>query len=156
MLELLRKWAGYILVKLLMTTKSLLELADNRDVESINRTRLTPYYLVSRLINTHLMLLSTWWVKFHFPGCPASLTLSSPSTLLAAINLFIVSHCIFQQLAKLFHRETYSPPCQLPSPRIASACTLVMRNKFSVSERLDDNCASCELSCACFGFVPVR
>lgn len=44
--------------------------------------------------------------------------------------------------------STYSPPCQLPSPRIASACTLVMRSKFSVSDRLADNCASWELSCA--------
>lgn len=41
-------------------------------------------------------------------------------------------------------RTTYSAPCQLPSPLIASACTLVMRSRFSVSDRLAESCASCE------------
>lgn len=51
---------------------------------------------------------------------------------------------------------TYSPPCQLPSPRIASAWTLVMRNRFSVSERFDDSWASCELSWAYYKHGDVR
>lgn len=45
-------------------------------------------------------------------------------------------------------QNTYSPACQLPSPRMASACTLVMRKRFSVSARLAESCASCDWSWA--------
>lgn len=45
--------------------------------------------------------------------------------------------------------RAYSPPCQLPSPRMHSAWTLVMRRRFSVSERLLESCASCECSWVC-------
>lgn len=35
--------------------------------------------------------------------------------------------------------RTYKPPCQLPSPRMHSAWTLVMRRRFSVSEMLAES-----------------
>lgn len=44
-------------------------------------------------------------------------------------------------------RCTHSPACQLPRPLIDSACTLVMRSRFSVSDMLADSCASCECRC---------
>lgn len=47
-------------------------------------------------------------------------------------------------------RYTHMPPCHAPSPRILSACTLVIRTRFSVSARLADNWASCEWRCVCF------
>jgi len=43
---------------------------------------------------------------------------------------------------------TYIPACQLPNPRIDSAWTLVMRNKFSVSARFVESWASCAWSWA--------
>lgn len=36
-------------------------------------------------------------------------------------------------------KKTHRPPCQLPNPFIASACTLVILNKFSVSDKFLDN-----------------
>ena len=42
--------------------------------------------------------------------------------------------------------EAYSPPCQLPSPRIHSAWTLVIRRRFSVSARLAESWESCDCS----------
>ncbi|KAL9051614.1 MAG: hypothetical protein Q9162_005920 [Coniocarpon cinnabarinum] len=36
------------------------------------------------------------------------------------------------------------PPVQPPNDRILSACTAVIRTKFSKSERLAESCASCE------------
>lgn len=44
--------------------------------------------------------------------------------------------------------DTHSPACQLPSPRIASAWTLVIRSRFSVSAKLAESWASCEWSWA--------
>lgn len=43
--------------------------------------------------------------------------------------------------------KTHNPPCQLPKPRMHSACTLVIRRRFSVSARLADSCASWEWRC---------
>ena len=86
----------------------------------------------------------------HHPYFPASLTLSSPSTLLAAMNL---SQSASVTLIAYASGCTHSPPCQLPNPLIASACTLVMRNKFSVSERFADSCASCECRCVYDGLA---
>lgn len=37
---------------------------------------------------------------------------------------------------------TYSPPCQLPKPRMHSAWTLVIRNRFSVSARWAESWAN--------------
>lgn len=100
--------------------------------------------------NIPFLPLPDWLVDYYFPGCPASLTLSSPKTLLAAMNLSIKSATLFPTYTTTVHQieNTYKPPCQLPSPRIASAWTLVIRSKFSVSDRFDDNCASWEFSCA--------
>ncbi len=53
-------------------------------------------------------------------------------------------------------RETYSPACQLPSPRMASACTLVMRKRFSVSARLAESWASCDWSWAWRSRMAIR
>lgn len=87
------------------------------------------------------------------PHLATSLTLSSPSTLLAAISL---AHRRRQPRRPLglvvnqgFSVSTHSPPCQLPRPLIDPACTLVMRRRFSVSDRLADSCASCECRCVC-------
>lgn len=51
--------------------------------------------------------------------------------------------------------RAYSPPCQLPSPRMHSACTLVIRRRFSVSERLLESCASCECSWVCTEYISI-
>lgn len=48
-----------------------------------------------------------------------------------------------------YSRETYNPPCHPPNPLIHSACTLVMRSKFSRSARLAESCASCAWRCDC-------
>src|SRR5690554_5587927 len=70
---------------------------------------------------------------------------SSPSTLLDAMSLLRVSS---MRGTRRDGRQAYSPACQLPSPRMDSACTLVMRNKFSVSARLAESWASCDWSWA--------
>lgn len=49
--------------------------------------------------------------------------------------------------------QTHNPPCQLPRPLIASACTLVIRNRFSVSDKFAASCSSCQCSCACAAWV---
>ena len=45
--------------------------------------------------------------------------------------------------------HTHSPPCHAPKPRTDSACTLVIRKRFSRSARLADSCASCAWRCDC-------
>jgi hypothetical protein len=45
--------------------------------------------------------------------------------------------------------QTHSPPCQAPRPRTDSACTLVMRSRFSRSARLAESCASWAWRCDC-------
>lgn len=78
-------------------------------------------------------------------GC--SLTDSSPRTLLAAMNLHRQGSAGPQAYSQDFlRRGTHSPPCQLPSPRMHSAWTLVIRRRFSVLERLAESWASCECS----------
>lgn len=66
------------------------------------------------------------------PLCCAALPaiVSSPRTFDAAIN---------------------NPPWKAPSPRIDSACTLVILRRFSRSARFADSCASCAWRCDCFG-----
>lgn len=92
-------------------------------------------------------------VGWVFP-CPA--TVSSPRTLLAAMNLYISNTLATGLLCSegevscnLGDKDTHNPPCHAPRPRTDSACTLVMRSKFSRSARLADNCASCALRCDC-------
>lgn len=80
------------------------------------------------------------------PPCPA--IVSSPKTLLAAMNLSP------QKSARSSHphlqeQKTHSPPCQAPKPRTDSACTLVMRSRFSRSARLAESCASWAWRCDC-------
>jgi len=90
--------------------------------------------------------------------CPAAdpATVSSPNTLLAAINLSALSLAL-DPLLSIPHpatpeeesARTHSPPCHPPSPRTHSACTLVMRSRFSRSARLAASCASCACRCDC-------
>jgi len=80
---------------------------------------------------------------FGPPCCCCCCTDSSPSTLLAAMNLYRTL-ALAQLVPGMGRRKkkrerTHSPPCQLPSPRIHSAWTLVMRSRFSVSARLADS-----------------
>ena len=72
------------------------------------------------------------------PASPA-LSVSSPKTFDAAMNLQRPSVTCF--LVPIGH--TYIPPAYPPKPRMLSACTEVMRSRFSMSLTLAVNWASC-------------
>lgn len=80
-----------------------------------------------------------------FPSAPsvappfAPLTVSSPRTFDAAMNL---CQCQVYPLPRAI-ACTHMPPAYPPSPLIPSACTDVIRSRFSRSDMCAVNCASC-------------
>jgi hypothetical protein len=52
-----------------------------------------------------------------------------------------------------YEKRTYNPPCQAPNPLTLSACTLVIRKRFSRSARLADRDASWAWRCDCSSIV---
>lgn len=90
------------------------------------------------------------------PVAPApAVAVSSPNTFELAMNL---SHALTisqspnpQSPAPSQEKEekkTHNPPLQPPNPRTYSACTAVMRTKFSKSANCAFSCASCAERCA--------
>jgi hypothetical protein len=52
-----------------------------------------------------------------------------------------------------YEKRTYNPPCQAPNPLTLSACTLVIRKRFSRSARLAERDASWAWRCDCSSIV---